>query len=97
MGDIINFSDYQKPKISCKPLNKFEVWHTLPILPNNNLPFEIIVRVCKFVNNVPVWSYIFPQANDIFELNKETSNLINWAYMENIEKLISDFENPQIS
>ena len=97
VADIINFFNYKKTNNNPKPLNKFEVWHKLPILPNDNLPYEIIVRVCQFVNKVPVWSYIFPQANEILELNKETSDLINWAYMENIEKLISDFENPQIS
>lgn len=104
MVDVVNFYDYKKENSSKKPINKFKIWHSLPIKPINNSPYEIIVRLYRSSSSIPNWAYMIVNEDEIMDFNnqsseliKGTANLIQWAYIEDIEKLINDFENPQIS
>lgn len=100
MSNVIDFFSFVKNKSKVSIPNKYVVWHNLPIVPIENKQYEIIVRVIQTENkNLPIYSYFFPSEKDILLINQERSEqqTLHWAYMKDIEKLIIDFENPQIS
>lgn len=92
MSNIINFFDYNKPTKKTP-----KIWKKLPMPETELMPYTIILRICQYVNGVPTWSYSFPQYDEILKWNEiKPDDYTLWAYMDDIENLIADYENPRI-